>query len=44
MALTKPRAYQIYDIDYKQAVRVVSISNVTLAGGAPNSVDGVTLS
>jgi hypothetical protein len=44
MALTKPRAYQIYDIDYKQAVRVVSTSNVTLAGGAPNSVDGVTLS
>jgi len=44
MALTKPRAYQIYDIDYKQAVRVVSISNVTLAGGAPNLVDGVTLS
>jgi hypothetical protein len=44
MALTKPRAYQIYDIDYKQAVRVVSTSNVTLAGGAPNLVDGVTLS
>lgn len=44
MALTKPRAYQIYDIDYKQSVRVVSISNVTLAGGAPNSVDGVNLS
>ena len=44
MALTKPRAYQIYDIDYKQSVRVVSISNVTLAGGALNSVDGVNLS
>lgn len=44
MALTKPRAYQIYDIDYKQAVRVVSTTNITLAGGAPNSVDGVTLS
>ena len=44
MALTKPRAYQIYDIDYKQAVRVVSTSNVTLSGGAPNSVDGVNLS
>jgi hypothetical protein len=43
MALTIPRAYQIYDIDYKQAVRVVSTSNVTLAGGAPNIVDGVTL-
>ena len=44
MALTKPRAYQIYDIDYKQAVRVVSTSNYTLAGGTPNSIDGVNLS
>lgn len=44
MPLTKPRAYQIYDIDYKQAVRVVTISNVVLSGGAPNSVDGVNLS
>ena len=44
MALTKPRAYQIYDIDYKQAVRVVSTSNYTLSGGAPNSVDGINLS
>lgn len=44
MALTKPRAYQIYDIDYKQAVRVVSTSSVILTGGAPNSVDGVNLS
>jgi hypothetical protein len=44
MALTRPRAYQIYDIDYKQAVRVVAITNVTLSGGAPNSVDGVSLS
>ena len=44
MGLTKPRAYQIYDIDYKQAVRVVTTTNITLAGGAPNSVDGVTLS
>jgi len=44
MALTKPRAYQIYDIDYKQATRVVTTTNVTLSGGAPNSVDGVNLS
>lgn len=44
MALTKPRAYQIYDIDYKQAVRVVTVSNIVLSGGAPNSVDGVNLS
>ena len=44
MGLTKPRAYQIFDIDYKQSVRVVATSNVTLSGGAPASVDGVSLS
>jgi hypothetical protein len=44
MALTKPRAYQIYDIDYKQATRVVTVTNIVLTGGAPNNVDGVTLS
>lgn len=44
MALTKPRAYQIYDIDYKQAVRVITLTNITLSGGAPNSVDDVNLS
>lgn len=44
MGLTRPRAYQIYDIDYKQAVRVISKNNVTLGGGAPSQVDGVNLS
>jgi len=44
MALTKPRAYQIYDIDYKQATRAVTVANVTLTAGAPNNVDGVNLS
>jgi hypothetical protein len=44
MALTKPRAYQIYDIDYKQATRVVTVADVSLTGGTPNNVDGVTLS
>ena len=44
MALTRPRAAQIYDIDYKQATRVVTVSNVTLAGSAPSQVDGVNLS
>ena len=44
MGLTRPRAYQIFDIDYKQSVRVVTISNVTLGGGAPSQVDGVSLS
>jgi hypothetical protein len=43
MALTRPRAYQIYDIDYKQATRVVAVTNTTLAAGAPSVVDGVSL-
>jgi hypothetical protein len=44
MGLTKPRAAQIYNLDYKQSTRVVTVSNVTLSGGAPATVDGVTLS
>jgi hypothetical protein len=44
MALTRPRAAQIYNLDYKQATRVVTVSNVVLAGGAPSNVDGVNLS
>ncbi len=43
MALTKPRAYQIFDLDYKQSVRVLASTNITLTGGAPNIVDGITL-
>ena len=43
MGLTKIRAQQISDIDYKQAVRVVATSNVILTGGAPALVDGVSL-
>jgi hypothetical protein len=43
MGLTRIRAEQISNIDYKQAVRVVSTTNVTLSGGAPVVVDGVTL-
>jgi hypothetical protein len=43
MALTRPRAAQIFNLDYKQATRVVTVTNVTLAGGAPATVDGVTL-
>jgi len=43
MGLTRIRAEQISDIDYKQAVRVVTLTNVTLAGGAPNAVDSVNL-
>jgi len=44
MGLTRPRAAQIYDIDYKQSVRVLTTSNITLSGSAPLVVDGVTLS
>jgi hypothetical protein len=43
MGLTRIRAEQISDIDYKQAVRVISLENVTLTGGAPAEVDGVSL-
>lgn len=44
MGLTRIRAQQISNIDYKQAVRVVTTTNIaSLAGGAPNSVDGVNL-
>lgn len=44
MALTKPRASQIYDIDYKQATRVITVTDISLTGGAPSQVDGVNLS
>lgn len=43
MGLTRIRAEQISDIDFKQAVRVCSTTNVTLSGGAPSSVDDVNL-
>ena len=44
MGLTRPRAEQIYNLDYKQATRVVTVSDITLAGGAPSQVDSVSLS
>ena len=43
MGLTKPRAAQIYNLDYKQATRVVTVTNITLSGGAPSTVDSVSL-
>jgi len=43
MALTKIRAEQISDIDFKQAVRVVATTNVTLTNGAVDTIDGVSL-
>lgn len=44
MGLTRLRASQISDIDYKQSVRAVTTADVTLSGGAPATVDGVSLS
>ena len=43
MGLTRPRASQIFDIDYKQATRVITVANITLTGSAPAVVDGVSL-
>jgi len=43
MGLTRPRAAQIFNLDYKQATRAVTTTNITLTGGAPAVVDGVTL-
>jgi hypothetical protein len=44
MGLTRPRAAQIFNLDYKQSTRVVTTANITLTGGAPSQVDGVNLS
>lgn len=45
MGLTRLRAEQISDIDYKQAVRVITVTDIAnLSGGAPSQVDGVNLS
>lgn len=43
MGLTRIRAAQISDIDYKQSVRVITRTNITLSGSAPSVVDGVSL-
>jgi hypothetical protein len=43
MSLTKPRAHQLFDIDYKQSVRVLTDTDIDLSGGAPATVDGVAL-
>lgn len=43
MALTRIRAEQISDIDYKQAVRVIVLADITLSGGTPAVVDGISL-
>jgi len=43
MGLTRPRAHQLQDSDYKQSVRLAQATNVTLSGGAPATVDGSSL-
>jgi len=43
MGLTRPRAHQLQDIDYKQTARAITTTNITLSGGAPAVVDGVSL-
>ena len=44
MGLTRPRAHQLQETTFKFACRAISTSNVTLSGGAPATVDGVSLS
>ena len=44
MGLTRPRAHQLQDSDFKQSVRAIQTSNITLSGGAPSTVDGVSVS
>ena len=43
MPLTRPKAHQLSGQSAKSAVRVVSTSNITLAGSAASTVDGVSL-
>jgi hypothetical protein len=43
MALTRPRYSNIVDTDYKNSVRIVTTTDITLAGGAPSTYDTVTL-
>jgi len=43
MPLTRPKAHQLSGQSAKSSVRVVTTSNVTLSGGAPATVDGVSL-
>ena len=43
MALTRPKYSQIYDSDFKNSARVATSSTITLAGGAPSTVDNIPL-
>lgn len=45
MGLTRPRAHQFLDLDYKQSVRAVQTANIaSLSGGSPSTVDSVSIS
>jgi uncharacterized protein YuzE len=44
MALTRLRASNISEGDYKSSCRVCTATDITLSGGAPNSVDDISLS
>ena len=44
MGLTRPRAHQLQDSDYKQSARLLSASNVTVGGSAPATLDGASVS
>jgi hypothetical protein len=44
MSLTKPRAHQLLDLDFKQSCRVVTTTNITnLSTSSPSTVDGINL-
>jgi hypothetical protein len=43
MPATNPRAYQVYDIDWKQAVRALSDTNINLASPGALVIDAVVL-
>jgi len=43
MGLTRPRAHQLQDSDFKASCRVITTTNITLSGGAPATVDGVSI-
>lgn len=43
MGLTRPKYSSIVDTDYKQSVRLITTTNITLAGGAPSTYDSLTL-
>ena len=43
MALTRPKYSNFVDNDFKNSCRIVTTTNITLAGSAPSTYDGVTL-